>query len=172
MEKNWRIAEDVTVATAALSATEVKRKVPPPEPGARGDALRRDIGDYNDSWVGHSITLRGVVSKVVSVRQYDVALHFKESPDDAVVVCLKLGGQITQTTFNAQTGGSDLAAFVGKTIEITGLLQHPYCAQNSAGFDIYMPSAVTVIGAGSGASAPSANPAPSVAPTVRRGASK
>jgi hypothetical protein len=167
MRKNWRIEEDIAVATAALSANEAKRKVPPPEPRAQGDALRRDVADYNDSWIGHAITLHGVVSRVVPMNQYNIGLHFKESPDDAVVVCLKLGAQISQTTFNGQTGGSDLSAFAGKTIEVTGLLQHPFCSQNSAGFDVYMPDTVKVVGAASGAPAPS-SAAPSTAPAPAR----
>jgi hypothetical protein len=134
--------------------------VAPPAPGSHGDALRRDIGDYDDTWIGHAITLRGVVSKVVAVTQWDIALHFKESPDDAVVVCFKLGGQINQTTFNSQTGGPDLSAFVGKTVELNGLLIHPNCAQKSAGFDIYMPSNVTVVGATSAATTPNAGAPP------------
>jgi hypothetical protein len=160
MRRAWTIVEDVTVTASGLTATESKQRVAPPPPGAHGDELRRDIADYNDTWIGHAITLRGVVSKVVTVRQWDIALHFKESPDDAVVMCFKLGGQINQTTFNAQTGGPDLSAFVGKTVEITGLLQHPNCAQKSAGFDIYMPGNVTVVGAASAGATPNAAPAP------------
>jgi hypothetical protein len=163
MERAWSIVEDVSVTATGLTKTEAKQRVAPPAAGSHGDAMRRDIADYNDTWIGHAITLRGVVSKVVTVRQYDIALHFKESPDDAVVMCFKLGGQISQTTFNAQTGGPDLSAFVGKTVEITGLLQHPNCAQKSAGFDIYMPSNVTVVGAASAGSAPNAAAAPSPA---------
>ncbi|HEX5048307.1 MAG TPA: hypothetical protein VFX89_14405, partial [Gammaproteobacteria bacterium] len=101
MRRAWTIVEDVSVTAGGLTKTEAKMRVAPPAPGAHDDALRRDVADYNDTWIGHAITLRGVVSKVVAVRQYDIAVHFKESPDDAVVVCFKLGGQINQTTFNA-----------------------------------------------------------------------
>ena len=160
MERAWSIVEDVSVTATGLSQDGGQAARRASAAGSHGDALRRDIGDYNDTWIGHAITLRGVVSKVVTVRQYDIALHFKESPDDAVVMCFKLGGQISQTTFNAQTGGPDLSAFVGKTVEITGLLQHPNCAQKSAGFDIYMPGNVTVVGAASAGVTPNAAAAP------------
>lgn len=76
----------------------------------------------------------------------------------AVVICLNLGGQITQTTFNGETGGGDLAALASKTVDISGIVGCPQCAQKSAGFDLGVPGNLKVVGASIGNAAPTRAP--------------
>ena len=79
---------------------------------------------YNSQWMGKNVAIAGTVSRVdvdTSGSPQWVTIYFKESPDATFVVCSPYPDLFQERV------GLNLSALVGKTLEVTGQVESPYC---------------------------------------------
>jgi hypothetical protein len=152
----WDIAQEVEVSTAGMSADQVKRKVPPPDPSEQAqygdEALRRAIADYNTTWINHGMIAKGTVSSVGQRGAWEL-LHFQEA-DDNFVVCFPASTFRGLPGSISNTGADDFSGLIGKTVEIRGRVSALNCAPNSVGMEISVPAQIQVFGVPTNNAAP------------------
>jgi hypothetical protein len=106
----------VSMQTMAAREQEEHRK--------RWGASHQSPASYDPQWMGKNLVVTGTVSRV-EVRSDPapnwVTIYFKESPDATFVVCSP-----SPPIFRAQVG-PDLSVLVGKTLEVAGQVEPPYC---------------------------------------------
>ena len=101
-----------------------------PIPGTHGDeplefsqqraqwwkSSARPAASYQAAWMGLIVTVRATVASVGD-RLMDAAIVFKDTPRTVLTVCPQYPNRLRQIV------GEDLNALVGKTIEVTGLVE-------------------------------------------------
>jgi hypothetical protein len=92
-------------------------------------APRLSPGAYVPRWMDENIVLRGTVARVeVKATGFPqwLTVFFKESPDATFVVCSPYP-ELFQQKF-----GKDFSGMIGKTFEVVGRVETPYCAGKTA----------------------------------------
>lgn len=93
---------------------------------ATAAAAIQSAGAYDAAWMGRKMVVHGTVSRVVvsppvNTTQW-VTIFLRESPDDTFVFC-----SLYPDLFESATS-RDPSWMVGKSIEVTGLVERPYCS--------------------------------------------
>ena len=86
-------------------------------------------GGYVPRWMDENIVLRGTVARVYLKTPGSppwLTIFFRESPDSTFVVCSP-HPDLFQEKF-----GSDFSGLIGKTIEVMGQVEAPFCAGKTA----------------------------------------
>jgi len=89
-------------------------------------------GSYREGWLRHNIVVRGTVSRLeIKSTGYPkwLTIHFKESPNDAFVVCSPYPDMFTETV-------GDLYRMVGKILEVKGPVGSAMCADKGASINV------------------------------------
>jgi hypothetical protein len=81
-------------------------------------------GPVEQPWSGKTMMISGTVKRVDVHGQFPtwITLYFKESPDDAIVIC-----SAAPDIFNGRLGRGYATALVGKTVEVQGLVGGALC---------------------------------------------
>ena len=102
------------------------------------------VAGYQPSWIGHTMVVRGTVSRFVQRKvngEPYVYLYFKERPDSTVVACSRddywlLG--VLQV--------DDFQSVVGKTLEFNGEVVNGTCSEQGAGLWIWQRNNARLVG--------------------------
>ena len=123
----------------ACSKVSAKAGAPAPLP-----AGVQSVADYQPSWIGRMMTVRGTVSrfvrKDVNGEPY-VYLWFKERPDSTVVACSR-----DDYWLLGVLNVDDFEAVVGKTFEFTGEIVKGPCAEQGASLWIWQRNMARLVG--------------------------
>ena len=79
---------------------------------------------YDPQWMGQNVTVTGTVSRVdvdSTGSPHWLTIYFKESPKATFVVCSPYPDMFQDLV------GRDLSALIGKTLEVGGQVETPYC---------------------------------------------
>jgi len=81
-------------------------------------------GSFDQQWYGKTMMISGTVSRVDVHGQFPtwITLYFKESPDDAIVIC-----SAAPDIFAARLGRGYAPALVGRTVEVQGIVGGAMC---------------------------------------------
>ncbi|HXT68145.1 MAG TPA: hypothetical protein VN700_00200 [Vicinamibacterales bacterium] len=87
-------------------------------------------GPFHDQWYGKTAVIFGTVSRVDLHGQFPtwITLYFKESPDNAIVVCSSF-----PDIFFERLGRGYATSLVGRAIEVQGIVAAPLCDPRAKG---------------------------------------
>jgi hypothetical protein len=115
-----------------------------PQPSDPLADLTPSVAGYQPSWIGHTMVVRGTVSRFVqrSVNgEPYVYLYFKESPDSTVVACSR-----DDYWLLGVLGIDDFQSVVGKTLEFNGEVVSGTCTEQGAGLWIWQRNQARIVG--------------------------
>jgi hypothetical protein len=96
---------------------------------------------YRGSWMAQTRIVRGTVSRVkvkFGVPPQWMTIYFKESPDAAFVVCSPYPDMFQETV-------GDLYRLLGKTLEVTGVVEDSMCAGKAGSIRVLVSKAYRVL---------------------------
>lgn len=149
------LAQGIRMATEAARKAQATSAPPPPPvnddpPDFAAQRAQwwkvpeQSVGAYQPSWLNQVVLVRGTVSKVVVTTTIGAGaiIHFKEATNDALVVCAQYANTLRRIY------GEDLNALVGKTIEVTGLVeQFDDCSGKGSDIRIFEEGQVRLVSA-------------------------
>jgi tetratricopeptide (TPR) repeat protein len=104
----------------------------------------QSVAGYQPSWIGHTMAVRGTVSRFVQRKvngEPYVYLYFKERPDSTVVACSRDDDWLLGVLQL-----NDFQSVVGKTLEFNGEVVNGTCSEQGAGLWIWQRNQARIVG--------------------------